>query len=168
MALDAGVDFPLLGATLSINDGQAQRVVDKIHLLTPDGLAGARVGVLGLAFKAGTDDVRDSPALEIVGRLLAAGVHVVAHDPAVPTDATLCHPRLAAAVDAGLRTTLDRYEPARDADVLVIATEWSEYRDLDPDKVAELMAHPAIVDTRNLLNRESFLRHGFRFLGTGR
>ena len=67
-----------------------------------------------------------------------------------------------------VRLAVDRYEPARDADVLVVLTEWGDYRELDPDKVAELMSQPAIVDSRNLLDRAAFQRRGFRFLGTGR
>ena len=169
IAHGAGSEFPLLAATLAINDRQAQRVVDKVELLSPGGLDGCRVGVLGLAFKAGTDDLRDSPALAVIELLLGAGVSVVAHDPVLTagSDSEADH-RLDVLVDAGVRLAVDRYEPARDADVLVVLTEWGDYRELDPDKVAELMSQPAIVDSRNLLDRAAFQRRGFRFLGTGR
>ena len=164
-----GAEFPLLAATLSINARQGQRVLDKVDLLSPAGLAGCRVGVLGLAFKAGTDDLRDSPALAVVELLAAAGAVITAHDPAISASPqAMRNPRLASLVESGLTLVADAYEPARDADVLVVLTEWGEYRDLAVDKLVELMAQPAVVDTRNLLDRDTFQRRGFRFLGTGR
>jgi UDPglucose 6-dehydrogenase len=169
IAESVDAEFPLLDATLSINARQASRVVDKIDLLSSGGLAGARVGVLGLAFKAGTDDLRDSPALAVIEQLLDAGAVVAAHDPAIcSSHDPLRDARLRALVGRGVELTSDGYEPARDADVVAILTEWPEYRELDAEKVAGLMAQPAIVDTRNVIDRGAFLRLGFRFMGSGR
>ena len=105
----------------------------------------------------------------MIDLLLAAGAEVVAHDPAISAaDEPLKDRRLAGLVERGLTIVAEAHEPARDADVLALLTEWGDYRDLDPEKVADLMAHPAVVDTRNVLDRDAFLRRGFRFLGSGR
>jgi UDPglucose 6-dehydrogenase len=104
----------------------------------------ARVGVLGLTFKAGTDDVRESPAVDLVNELVDNGVTVVAFDPAAPRNS----PQIRDAV----RIVDDPYEVARDADAVVVATEWPEFKALDLNKIAELMRGSDVVDLRNILD----------------
>ena len=116
-----------------------------------------RVGLLGLAFKAGTDDTRDSPSIEIARRLVAAGAIVRAYDPV----ATSC--RL-----EGVEICGDAYSAAESADVVAILTEWDEFKFLDLDKLAEVVAHRHIVDARNLLDRGAVRRRGFTYQGVGR
>lgn len=155
MADDAGYDFSLMRGVLKANDEQFKRVVDKVESVVS--LSGATVALFGLAFKAGTDDTRNSPALEIAGLLLDQGAKVRAHDPAV------------AAVGIDEITVLDDpYAAADGADVLVVVTEWDEFRLLDLDKIAEAMVSHHVVDARNIMDREALLSRGFTYQGVGR
>lgn len=157
IAEDAGYDFAFLKGVIEVNDQQFDRVVEKINLAAGDSLAGVKIGVLGLTFKAGTDDMRDSPSIEIVSRLVAAGANVRAYDPVgkgCPVEGVEC-------VD-------DAYAAAENAEVLAILTEWEEFKFIDLDKVAETMANKHIVDARNLLDRGAVRRRGFTYQGIGR
>ncbi len=122
-------------------------------------IEGKVVGVWGLTFKANTDDLRESPALDIVDRLLAKGAVVRGYDPAVKGP-------LAQA--PGLEVVADAYAACDGADVLAVLTEWDEFKWLDLDKVAELMTATRIVDARNLLDRSAITRRGFTYQGIGR
>ena len=157
IAEDAGYDFAFLKGVIEVNDQQFDRVVEKINLAAGDSLAGIKIGVLGLTFKAGTDDMRDSPSIEIVSRLVAAGANVRAYDPVgkgCPVEGVEC-------VD-------DAYAAAENAEVLAILTEWEEFKFIDLDKVAETMTNKHIVDARNLLDRGAVRRRGFTYQGIGR
>jgi len=113
--------------------------------------------MLGLAFKAGTDDTRESPALAVARRLVAAGATVKGYDPAVK------------AVDVeGVEVVDDAYAACEGANALVIATEWDDFKWLDLDKIADSMAEKHIVDARNLLDRGAVRRRGFTYQGVGR
>jgi UDPglucose 6-dehydrogenase len=152
----AGYDFSLLKGVLAVNEEQYQRVTDKIVRMAGGSVEGKTVAVWGLAFKAGTDDVRESPSLEVVSRLLAAGAVVQAYDPAV-------HQPL-----EGIRTCPDPYAACEGASVLAVLTEWDEFRGLDLDKVSGLMDEPRIVDARNLLEPAVVRRRGFAYDCLGR
>ncbi len=155
MAEDAGYDFSLMRGVLKANDEQFKRVVSKVASVVS--LNGATVALLGLAFKAGTDDTRNSPALEVAGRLLAQGAKVRAYDPAVAT------------VDNHeIPVVDDPYAAADGADVLVVATEWDEFKLLDLDRISEVMVSRHVVDARNILDREALLSRGFTYQGIGR
>ncbi len=158
IAEDGGYDFAFLKGVIEVNEEQFDRVVDKIRIAAggPD-LTGVRVGVLGLTFKAGTDDLRDSPSIEITRRLVDAGAVVSAYDPV----ASSCPVE-------GVRVCGDAYSAAEDVDVLAILTEWEEFKFLDLDKLAETMADKHIVDGRNLLDRGALHRRGFTYQGIGR
>ena len=157
MAEAAGYDFSLLRGVLAVNDEQFQRIVDKVARRVA--LPGARVALLGLAFKAGTDDVRASPAVEIARRLVSAGACVQAFDPAVAG---------AAVADVtGMTVMSDPYAACDGASAAVVATEWDEFRRLDLDRVAELMAERHVIDARNLLDRAALERRGFTYSGVG-
>lgn len=153
----AGYDFALLRTVVEANETQFARIVDKVACRVA--LSGARIALLGLAFKAGTDDVRDSPALEIARRLVRAGAEVLAYDPAVCASA--------ATDEAGVAVTGDAYAACDGASALVVATEWDEFRALDFDRLAGVMAELHVIDARNLLDRDDLEGRGFTYSGVG-
>ena len=160
IAREAGYHFDLLDGVIAINEEQFQRVAEKIRVAAGGDLSTATVAVWGLTFKARTDDLRDSPSLAIIKRLVAAGATVQAYDPTVggpkpgvPTDITLAD---------------SPYSACQGAHVLAVLTEWDEFRWLDVAKVAEAMAGRAIVDARNLLERNQWRRAAFDYQGIGR
>jgi UDPglucose 6-dehydrogenase len=157
IAADAGYSFDLLDGAIAVNAAQLDRMVDKIETAVGGHLAGARVAALGLTFKAGTDDLRDSPAVEILTRVAARGARVRAYDPAV-TGLAL----------PGVELAADPYTAAAGADVLVALTEWDEFRRLDVDKLALTMATLQVVDTRGVLHRPAFEARGFTVQTVGR
>jgi UDPglucose 6-dehydrogenase len=155
IADDAGYDFGLLKGVIQVNDEQYQRVVAKAERLAGGSLAGAKVALWGLTFKARTDDLRSSPAIEVAARLKAKGATVQVYDPTVrdPLD--------------GFDVRADPYAACEGAAVLVVGTEWDELRWLDFDKVGGLMANRAVVDARNLLEPATLRRAGFVYEGIG-
>jgi len=156
IAEDAGYDFAFLKGVIEVNDQQFDRVVDKITLAAGGDLSGVSIAALGLTFKAGTDDVRDSPAIEIIERLVKAGAVVKAYDP------------VAESCPEGVERCGDAYSAAEGAEVLAILTEWEEFKFVDLDKLAEVMGNKHIVDARNLLDRGAVRRRGFTYQGIGR
>lgn len=161
IAEGAGYDFDLLKGVITVNDEQFERVTQKVVRRAGGSVDGVTVAVWGLTFKARTDDLRDSPSLEIVRRLLDRGAVVQAYDPSVRTDHG--DERL-----AGIDVVADPYAACEGAEVLAVLTEWDEFRWLDLDKVAAAMATPRVVDARNLLERSALTRRGFEFEGLGR
>jgi UDPglucose 6-dehydrogenase len=157
IAEEYGASTTLLDAVVEVNARQRLVVVDKLrrHLKT---LQGRRVGMLGLAFKPGTDDTRDSPALDIAERLVRQRVFVKAHDPVVDRLPGLPEVLLVA----------DAYEVADDADALVLTTDWPEYLELDPRLLAARMRGDLVIDGRNVLDRRAFRAAGLRYEGFGR
>ena len=121
---------------------------------------GLTVGVLGLTFKPNTDDMRDAPSLDIVPALQAAGARIVAFDPEGMKEAARLLPGIAFAKTA--------YDAAFEADVLVVITEWPEFRGLDPRRLKQVMRQPRIVDLRNIFNPEEMRGLGFAYEGVGR
>ncbi len=160
MAKNAGYDFPLLREVLSTNDEQMDSVLQKISTFCEGAVAGKMFAVWGLTFKAGTDDRRDSPAVEVVRRLVDAGASVRVFDPTVKSPV----PEL----DEGVEITLDAYAACEGADLLVVLTEWEDFRWLDFVKVRDLLATPKVVDARNLLDPAALRRMGFSYTGIGR
>jgi UDPglucose 6-dehydrogenase len=164
IAEDAGYDFRFLNEVLQVNQEQFDRTANKIIDAVPDGLEGAHVAVLGLTFKAGTDDLRDSPSIEVLKRVRAAQIKVKAYDPAVPDAATLA----ASYPELDIEVVSDPYAAADGAAALAVLTEWDEFTWLDFDKLAELMVGRNIVDGRNLLEPSIPQRRGFNYRGVGR
>jgi UDPglucose 6-dehydrogenase len=162
IAEDHGYDFGLLRGVIAVNEEQFDQVVDRVVRLAGPDLGGVAVGVWGLTFKAGTDDLRESPALAVIRRLLARGARVRAYDPTVRG---ALPGRLA---ELAVEVCDDPYAVCEGARVLVVLTEWDEFRWLDFRKVGGLMAHPAIVDGRNLLDPAPLKRWGFDYEGIGR
>ncbi|MEY2452955.1 MAG: UDPglucose 6-dehydrogenase [Acidimicrobiaceae bacterium] len=164
IAEDAGYEFGLLEGVREVNSEQFDRVANKAIELVGGSVEGKAIAVWGLTFKARTDDLRESPSLEVISRLQAKGADVRAFDPSVvpPLDA-----RRAAVLD-GIEIVVDPYAACAGAEVLLVLTEWDEFRWLDFDKVAEALAQPRIIDGRNLLDREALRRRGFEYRGIGR
>ncbi len=155
LAEDAGYDFSLLKGVIAVNEQQQQRVVEKAVRLAGCSMAGARVGLWGASFKAGTDDLRLSPAIGIGRQLLQLGANVALYDPT-----------LRSSLD-GFDVASDAYAAAAGSSVVILATEWDEFRWLDFDKVGACMARRALVDARNLLDPEVVRRAGFSYEGIG-
>ncbi len=152
-----GYDFELLKGVVAVNEDQFARVADKVATLAGGSVDGKTIAVWGLTFKALTDDLRDSPALRIIELLVERGARVQAFDPAITEAPT---PDIVLASDA--------YAACEGADVVALLTEWDEFRWLDFDKVGDLLATRAVVDARNLLDREALRRKGFTVAGIGR
>jgi UDPglucose 6-dehydrogenase len=169
IAADYGYDFTMMKGVIDVNEEQRRRMVGKVRKALGagpgGGLRGELVAVLGLTFKAGTDDLRDSPSLTMVGSLLASGATVRAFDPTVGTTAEGAK----GLTLTGIELAGDALEAARGARVLVIATEWPEFAKLDLAELATAMADDAvIVDTRNLLDPATVRAAGLRYDGVGR
>ncbi len=152
---ESGYDFTLLRAAMEVNDLQRERMVDKVISASGRSDTDLRVCVWGLAFKAGTDDARESPALDMVGILRDRGAAVIAYDPQVRT------------APAGVEVASDAVSAAEGADVLLVATEWAEFRDVDLIAVRRVMRGSAVVDTRNLLDRRRVESSGLSYRGVG-
>jgi UDPglucose 6-dehydrogenase len=162
MAQDAGYDFELLKGVIAVNDQQFRLLADRIAELAGGSLDGAVVAVWGLTFKAGTDDLRDSPAISVVERLVHRGATVKAFDPTVAGSLPTRLGHLAIEVCA------DPYAACAGAAVLAVLTEWDEFRWLDFKTIADSMTAPRIVDARNLLDPIELRRLGFNYQGIGR
>jgi UDPglucose 6-dehydrogenase len=154
-----GVEQRIVSATVEVNEAQTQRMVEKISEAI-GGLSGKTVGVLGLSYKPNTDDVRESPALEIIRQLQASGARVRCFDPEAMATAALELADVAFCDDA--------YDVAKDSDCLVLATEWNEFRSLDFARLGTYMTTPVLVDLRNVYVRAEVERLGFRYEGVGR
>jgi len=140
VAADFGLDLPLIDAALESNDRAISRVVEQIRELSGGALEGKTIGVWGLAFKANTDDTRESPALKIISRLLDRGSRVRAYDPVARHESGDRYSQVKTAIEA-----------ATGADVLVLLTEWPEFSQIDPKDVAQVLANSAVLDTRRVL-----------------
>jgi len=178
IAEQAGYDFSFLKGAIATNDEQFVRVVDKITAAVGGELAGSVIAVWGLTFKAGTDDVRNSPAVEVARRLVDEGAIVRAFDPtvAVPEGQASVEidelPAFAYHDGLGppdaLQAFPDAYAACKGASAAVVLTEWDEFRWLDFAKVLSYMATPVVVDARNLLDPAQLRRLGFEYTGIGR
>jgi UDPglucose 6-dehydrogenase len=167
----ADFEFRLLRATIDTNTRQRQRIVDKVRAAVTGRRTGSltrvRLGLLGLTFKAGTDDLRDSPALAIAALLRQAGADLVAYDPALVADPG--NPDKAAVDEVeGVPLVADPVEAAQGAEALVVLTEWPVFRTLDWTAMAGVMKQPVVVDTRNLLDPATLRRAGLTGIGLGR
>ena len=149
----------LLHAVMEINRDQRMVVIDMLRELLEE-LPGRVIGLLGLAFKPNTDDMREAPSVDIARVLLAAGAEVRAYDPAAIERSKMLLPEVEYRKDA--------YEVAAGADALVLVTEWNEFRQLDMARVKQLMRRPVIVDGRNIYDPALLRSLGFTYRGIGR
>lgn len=156
IAESVGVDFTLIKSTIEANVRQQQRIVSKVRDAVGGDLAGVRVGVLGLAFKAGTNDLRDSPALAVAEQLVLEGADLSAYDPEVTGPL------------AGMLVVDDPYQAVKGAEAVVVLTDWPVFRTLDWVRIADLMDGHAIIDSRNHLDEDALVRAGLVHSGVGR
>ena len=162
VAEQLGIDFNLLTEVEKINVQQKKRFLSKVRsaLWT---LRGKRLGILGLAFKGETDDIRESPAIDLVGMLLAEGCSIIAFDPAAMKRAAHELP-----VGPQLRYAEDAYAAATDVDALLVLTDWPEFAALDLKRLYTVMRYPIIIDGRNLFEPAAMHDLGFTYISIGR
>ncbi|MFN0172650.1 MAG: UDP-glucose dehydrogenase family protein [Bryobacteraceae bacterium] len=157
-----GLQMPIIQASRSVNNRARRRVIDKLRQELKI-LKGRRIGMLGLAFKPNTDDLRDAPALEIARELRSLGATVVAHDPVA-----LDRARRELAPNGTLQYSETAAGVFERSDAVVLITEWPEYQSLPYSALIGRMEQPLLVDARNFLNREQLLAMGWRYHGLGR
>lgn len=160
MARQNGVDMTLINATIKGNAERKKQMAQRI-LKSVKEIEHPKIAVLGLAFKDGTDDCRESPAMEIVGELVSQGADITAYDPKAM--GTAC-----ALVGNKIQYADTMYQAIKDADVLAILTEWNEFKSLDLAQAAHLMSHKKIIDCRNLLDADKSKKLGFEYQGIGK
>jgi len=159
-ARDLGVEFEVVEAAIRANARQREHVTEKVRVALGGSVAGKTIALLGLSFKPETDDVRDSPAIDIARVLMGEGATIRAFDPQAMVEAGENLPQLVLCKDA--------YEACQDADVLVIATEWNQFRMLDFARIKALLSEPVMVDLRNIYRADAMRSEGFDYVSVGR
>ncbi len=159
-AVDAGSPVRLVETTVEVNDARKKAMAGRVEKALDGDLSGKTVAVLGLTFKPNTDDMRDSPSLDLVPALVAAGATVRAFDPEGMHEAK--------ALLQGVDFREGPYDAVEGADVVVIVTEWDPFRALDLDRLKSLVKQPVIVDLRNIYRPEDMRARGFRYTSIGR
>jgi UDPglucose 6-dehydrogenase len=167
VAAQSGYEMPITEAARTVNFRQRERVVEKLHSALGT-LKGKTIGILGLAFKPNTDDVREAPALDIVRELIAAGATVRAHDPIAIANARRALSQNEETDSNRVLFTEDVYELSDDADALVLVTEWELYHKLELRRLAKQMKTPILIDGRNVYSPEEARAAGFHYIGIGR
>jgi UDPglucose 6-dehydrogenase len=154
-----GYDFPLLQATIATNEDQPKRFINKIERVLK-GFEGKKVAVLGLAFKANTDDMRDAKSLDVIQALLAGGASVTAYDPIAMENTKKIFPQIHYAKNA--------FDAADGADAVVVVTEWNEFKQINLEKLKQTMKGDLVFDGRNLYDPAKMKRLGFQYVCVGR
>ena len=162
-AREVGYHARILDAVEQVNIDQKSVLVTKIKAHFNGKLQGMTVALWGLSFKPNTDDMREAPSLTVINELLAAGATVRAYDPVATAEA-----QRALGTVAGVTFVDDAYEAATGADILVLVTEWQEFRSPDFDQLKTLLKHPVIFDGRNIYNPQIVAQLGFKYYGIGR
>ncbi|MEK7774079.1 MAG: UDP-glucose/GDP-mannose dehydrogenase family protein, partial [Deltaproteobacteria bacterium] len=160
IAKNHGYTFKIVDAVIEVNRAQREIMIDKVKALVGE-LSGKHIGVLGLTFKPNTDDIRESPAIDIVKRLINEGAVIKAYDPAgmenarraMPYDVTYCN---------------DAYEAAQGCEAVLILTEWNQFRKLDLARIKGLLKKPRIIDMRNIYDPDGMGKMGFEYVCVGR
>ncbi len=161
LAREKGYDPALIGSVIQVNENQKMRMVEKVRRRVGGDLKGKVIGVLGVSFKPNTDDVRESPAIFVIQKLLDAGASVQAFDPAALGEARKIFGET-------IRYAANAYDVAEGADALVLMTEWNQFRSLDLQELKKRMRAPVFVDTRNVYDAQKMARAGFEYEGVGR
>ena len=160
IAEEANYNFDLLKGVITVNDEQFNRVVSKVIQSVGGNITDKTVAVWGLTFKAGTDDLRDSPSIQIIQRLIDQGAKIQGFDPTVTSHQI--------GIPAELNISLSPTEAVIGADALVVLTEWEDFKWVSPTEIATVMIGRQIIDARNLLSRNDWDRAGFTYQGIGR
>ena len=159
-AEDFGVRQRIVSTVVEVNDARKAAMADRVREAVGGSLAGKRIALLGLTFKPNTDDMRDSPSIPLAKGLLAGGASVAAYDPVGREQAKPLLP--------GVEFAADAYAAAAGADALVIVTEWDEFRALDLRRMRQAMAGAALIDLRNIYDRQAVVQAGLSYRGVGR
>jgi UDPglucose 6-dehydrogenase len=154
-------EFQILNAVTSVNEKQKLHLVNKIKRYYNNDLAGKHFAIWGLAFKPNTDDIREAPALEIINALVESGATVAAFDPEAINN-------VKAAIGDKITYAETQYDCLENADALIIATEWNEFRTPDFDKIISLLKDAVVFDGRNLFDVEQMEKKGFHYESIGR
>jgi len=160
VARECGYDFPMLQEIIRVNDEQRKRFLKKVRTALWT-LRGKRLAVLGLAYKGGTDDIRESPAIDIIRSLLSEQCSVVVYDPAAMD-------RAQQVITGDVTYAEDPYQAAVGADALLVLTDWEEFSSLDLPRIKGLLRYPIVIDGRNLYSREVMRKHGLLYVSVGR
>jgi UDPglucose 6-dehydrogenase len=161
MAQEQGAGARIVEAAVEVNSAQKARMIKKIRDALGGTEAGKIIGVLGLTFKPETDDMRDAPSLTILPALLEKGALIKAHDPKGMKEARQYLP-------AGIEYKENPYQVCEGADILILMTEWNQYRALDFDRIKSLMKTAVFVDLRNVYEPGDMKELGFTYFGVGR
>ncbi len=156
-----GESVRIVEAAVEVNSAQKARMIKKIRDTLGGSEADKTIAVLGLTFKPETDDMRESPAASILPALLEKGAFIRAHDPKGMEEARKYLPE-------GIRYVENAYEACEGADMVVLMTEWNQYRALDLDRIASLLSSPVFVDLRNVYAPQTMKEKGFTYVGVGR
>jgi len=159
IAEKAGAQASIVKTVIDVNQHQKQRVIDKLKQFVPD-LKGRSIGLLGLAFKPETDDVRESPALDVIQAILDAGGEVKAYDPEAIEEMRRHYPQITYVASA--------YDAVKGADAMIILTEWNEFRNMDLDQIKTVVKEPILIDARNIYNPDTVVAKGFKYACIGR
>ena len=159
-AQDAGAPLQIVEAVIAANEARKDKMADKVIKGCGGSVKGKTIAVLGLAFKPNTDDMRDSPSIPVINKLLAGGATIRAYDPEAMAEAKTLLPDITYCEDS--------YGCIKGADALVIITEWDQFRALDMDRVKDLLAAPVLIDLRNIYNPERMRQRGFTYISVGR
>ncbi len=159
-AQDYGAPVTIVEATVAANKARKLNMAARVVAACGGDVKGKTIGILGLAFKPNTDDMRDAPSLDIIPALIAAGAHVRAYDPEAMHDA--------AALLADVTYCDGPYPVAQGADAIVVLTEWDQFRALDFGRIGKLMANKIVVDLRNIYNPREMREDGFHYVSIGR
>jgi UDPglucose 6-dehydrogenase len=162
VAQQRGVDFQLLDEIRKINETQKKVFFNKV-LSALWTLRGKRLAALGLSFKGNTDDIRESPAIDVIHDLLDAGAIVTAYDPAAMERAKSVLPP-----SEKLTYAMDLYAATQDADAVLILTDWKEFAEIDLPRLNQAVKFPIVIDGRNLYKPQTMLDHGFTYISVGR
>mgnify|MGYP001605593899 CR=1 FL=1 len=163
IAKDHGYDFNLLKEVQRINQDAMLEIVGKARKMLNNELKDRRIAVLGLAFKPDTDDMRDAPSITIIKELLAAGAKVNTYDPIAMDNAKKIFTK-----EKNIAYSQEVYSTVKDADILIILTEWNEFQQLDLKKIKSLMKNSNIIDGRNIYDPQKAKELGFTYIGVGR
>jgi len=162
VAQQKGLNFQLLEEVRRINDAQRDVFFNKVRAALWT-LRGKRLAALGLAFKGGTDDIRESPAIDVIQRLMAAGAHICAYDPAANERSRAALPE-----SENLSYAASLYEAAENADAVLILTDWAEFANIDLPRLNRALRFPIVIDGRNLYAPSIMASHGFTYVSIGR
>jgi UDPglucose 6-dehydrogenase len=157
---EAGYAMKILPAVEEVNQGQKQLLADKVISYFSSNVKGKKIALWGLAFKPKTDDMRDAPSVEIINRLLVAGAVVAAFDPVATNETKKI---FSDRITYGTKN----YDVLKDAEALLVVTEWNEFREPDFEKIRSLMKNPAIFDGRNIYDGKRLQERGFQYFGIG-